>query len=98
MKQHLAHSPPRASLPQSHATREMGSPYRLRLDDTPAPPRDQRPCRLAMLANAQRSTRFVLAHESRIADNVDSHNRCEAASFGHCTPKILETLAQVRYA
>jgi hypothetical protein len=58
-------------------------PVAHRFDD-PAPERRQdRPARLTMLANAARRPRFVLTHQTRVADDVDRHDRGEAAGRGH---------------
>ena len=58
-------------------------PVAHRLDDAAAERGDDRPRRLAMLAHALRRPRFVLAHEARVADDVDGEDRGEAAGCGH---------------
>ena len=54
-------------------------PVAHRLDDASAKAGHDRPRRLAMLANAERRPRLVLAHQTGIADDVDGHDRGEAA-------------------
>ena len=58
-------------------------PVAHRLDDATAEVRHDRPRGLAMLAHRQRRPRLVLAHQPRIADDVDGHDRGEAAGRGH---------------
>jgi hypothetical protein len=48
-------------------------------DDAPAVTRHDRPRRLAMLANAKRRPRLILAHQARVADDIDGEDRGEAA-------------------
>ena len=60
-------------------------PVAHRLDDAPAELRHERPRRLAMLAHRARRPRLVLAHQAGIADDVDGHDRGEAAGRGHCS-------------
>ena len=54
-------------------------PVARRLDDAPAEARHDRPRRLAMLAHRPRRPRLVLAHQARVADDVDGEDRGEAA-------------------
>ena len=61
------------------------TPVARRLDDAPAEARDDRPCRLAMLADRPRRPRLVLAHQARVADDVGGEDRGEAAGGGHCS-------------
>ena len=56
-----------------------------RLDDAPADACYDWARRLAMLPNAKRRPRLVLAHESRVADDVGGEDRGEAAGRGHCS-------------
>jgi hypothetical protein len=57
-------------------------PVAQRLHDPAVQLGHDRPCGLAMFADAQRSSRRVLAHQSGVADDVDSHDRGEAAAGG----------------
>ena len=54
-------------------------PVARRLDDAAAEARHDRPRRLAMLAHRPRRPRLVLAHQARVADDVDGEDRGEAA-------------------
>jgi hypothetical protein len=56
-----------------------------RLDDAAAETRYHRPRRLAMLADRPRGPRLVLAHEARVADDIDGEDGGEAAGGGHCS-------------
>ena len=58
-------------------------PVARRLDDAPAEARHDRPRRLAMLSNAKRRPRLVLAHQARVADDVGGEDRGEAAGRRH---------------
>ena len=66
------------------------------LDDAAPKSRHDRPRRVAMLAHRLRCARLVLAHQSGIADDVDGHDRGESPVLGHCTLKVLASLAQAR--
>ena len=62
-------------------------PVAHRLDDAAPEARHDRPRRLAMLAHRPRRPRLVLAHQAGIADDVDGHDRGEAASTCHWLPQ-----------
>ena len=47
-----------------------------------------------MFPHGPRGAGLVLAHEARVADNVDCHDRGEPADFGHSAPREGTTLAQ----
>jgi hypothetical protein len=66
-----------------HGREFQQQPVAHRLDDAPPEPRHDRPRRLAMLANAERRPRLVLAHQAGITDDIDGHDRGEAAGRGH---------------
>ena len=59
-------------------------PVARRANDAPAFLDDQRPRGVAMLAHRLRRPRLVLAHQARVADDVDGEDRGEAAGCGHC--------------
>ena len=63
-------------------------PVAHRLDDAAALVGDQRPRRVAMLANRPRRPGLVLAHQAGVADDVDSHDRGEAAGLSHDAPPV----------
>src|SRR5271165_54956 len=63
----------------------LGARSTRRIDDLVLATSQDRPRRLAMLADRPRSPRLVLAHQARIADDIDGENRGEAASRGHCS-------------
>ena len=73
-----------------HRRKFEQQPVAHRLDDPAPEPRHDWPGRLAMLAHRFRRPRLVLAHQARVADDVDGHDRGEAAGRGHCsgTPAI----------
>ncbi len=57
------------------------------LDDAPAPARDDWQRRFTMLPHRPRRPGLVLAHEARIADDVDRHDRGQSAGFGYSNPQ-----------
>ena len=61
------------------------SPSPVVLTMRPPKLRHDRPRRLAMLAHRPRRPRLVLAHQARVADDVDGEDRGEPAGGGHCS-------------
>ena len=70
-----------------HGRKLKQQPIAHRLDDAPASARNEWPRRVAMLAHRTRRPRLILAHEARVADDVDRHDRGELAGFGHRVPQ-----------
>ena len=70
-----------------HGRKLKQQPVAHRLDDAPAPARNEWPRRVAMPAHRTRRSRLVLAHQARVADDVNRHDRGELPGFGHRIPQ-----------